>query len=281
MGVLCGLMFLSCEKHKLIPFEFPKYEPILMIHGAASPQSGGMVLVRYNQPMGGIAGVAPDLPSMEVSLSDDEGNAFPFIQDTILYSDKKPEQNIQTAYFYIHPDSLELLREVSYTLHVADLDGNVTYVSTQVFLPPQPEPHDLVVHCNEGSRLHCSLSLYLDPVSEPVSAVGFRHHPTDSLQGMTDIPAISTRLFPEIFWPDFDTWTESRPYEISFTSYSRFSTVHISYLSEDLAKLMKEISKNSRLGEDIFAILQPYHSNINDIPGVFGLYNEALREVEK
>lgn len=281
IGILCGFVFLSCERRKSIPYDFPEYEPVLVVHGAVSPQSGGVVLVRYSRPIGGIPGMAPDLPRLEVYLSDEDGRSFPFVLDTILYSENKPRQNIQTAQFYIHPDSLDLHQETSYRLHVADKDGDITHVSSAVLLPPKPEPRDVELYCEPGVSLDCRLSLFLDPVSEPVSAIGIRYHEKDTLQEeITDIPGLAGRLFPEIQWPESDIWAESLAFETRVRLYPQGTTIHLSYLSEDLARVMKEMAENFRLGEDIFALLQPYHSNFKNIQGVFGLYNEVLREVK-
>lgn len=58
-------IFSSCEISSTVSFDTPDYESVLVIHGVASPQSGALVLIKYNQPLFKLPGLAPDLPALE------------------------------------------------------------------------------------------------------------------------------------------------------------------------------------------------------------------------
>lgn len=280
--------FYSCEVHKNVPFNFPEYQPVLIIQGAASPQSGGMVSVEYNQPLRGISGVAPDLPDMKVNLRAGENFIFPFALDTVLYDAHLSDQNKQTAYFILPCESIDLEEGVAYRLEVIDLDKNTRYESSPVFLPPLPEIKELTVECPEFGNQGCDVNYIIGSVQTAVHGVALQRRPPDSLRVPLYASLNDERLFEKILWPDQNVWDEHH-FNFSVSSIYQISPdfrigldsmqLNFAYLSKDLSLLLKEVAEHYPLGEDPFISVHPFHSNFGENPGIFGLYNEVVRKV--
>lgn len=287
--VICGIVFQSCEISHSVPFDFPDYKPELIIHAVASPQSGARVLVKYNQPAGSIRGVVPALPALEVYLLEQGQRIHLFRQDSIsIVLDNQYE--VETAHFSITSDSLDLRQGVGYSLQVIDQHSMKHYESAEVYLPPTPQVNQLNVDCRSTSDRTCYVSAELGAVDKSISAISITGRYLDTALIDDYYRPLNNRLFnPELIYPDVDSWDNYLAASSFFQSIrpSRDSLdqlypvrVSIAYLSYDLAQLIREVNGNYAIGEDIFAVLRPLHSNFRNAFGVFGLYNEDVREME-
>lgn len=285
-----GIFFSSCEISTTIPLDTPDYEPVLVIHGVASPQSGALVLIKYNQPLFKLPGLAPDLPALEVNLLKNGIRTHRFHLDSILIDTERTDRNNQTAYFRIIADSLELKSGVPYSLEVIDVDKDIRYISSGVYLPDQPDVTMLGIKCDPDDwRKICTINLNMGPMEERVSGISIKINPPDSILMRSLDPIFDNKLFDNMTWPDISNWEN---YNVSSTFSQRFPiredsiiilndvTLHVAYLSSDLSQLLQEIYETYPPGEDIFAIPHPLRSNFRDIPGIFGLYNEIIKEIK-
>lgn len=282
--LLNALFIQSCEFSHSVPFDFPDYHPKLIIHAVASPQSGGRAIVKYNRPVKGFAGEIPPLPPLQLHLAQDGNQLYHFRQDSLIVEQESSYGNMQTAYFSIPPDSFHLRPNTPYTLEAMDTKNNKLYYSTEVYLPPKPVVSEIEAECLL-SQINCSIRAILDHVEEQLFAISI------SIQKDT-LPEKNNQKFTTVFtgefiYPDMNSWEQyvissSIPKYIieSSDSTSRPSfKVNISYLSEDITRLYRDIDNSLAIGEDIFSTLRPFHSNIIDAIGVFGLYNENVKEV--
>jgi len=287
---LLGIFFSSCEISTTVPLDTPDYEPVFIIHGVASPQSGAVVLIKYNQPLFNLPGIAPDLPALEVNLLKAGIRTHRFHLDSISINTERADRNNQTAYFRINADSLELKKRMPYSLEVIDMDKDIRYISSAVYLPDQPDVTMLGIKCDPDDwRKICTINLNLGPAEEHVSSISIRINPPDSIHMMSQNPVFDSRLFDNMTWPDISKWEN---YNVSSSFSQRFSiredsivilndvTLHVAYLSSDLSQLLQEIYETYPPGEDIFDNPRPFRSNFGNTPGIFGLYNENVREIK-
>lgn len=281
--------FSACEMSNTIPYEFEQYKPVLIIHGVASPQSGGVVLIRYNNPLYDLKGMIPDLPALKVNLLSENNQIQSFTLDSITMDADYPDRNIQKAIFRISADTLELVEGSSYSLEVLDIDNGIRYNSNMVRLPEKPKISQLDVNCENDARANCFINLDLGSVNGRVSAITLGIKPPDSILQLGVDPIYDLRIFDNITWPDIDNWTT---FSINSTFSKKFRTgqdseillpivnLHVAFISHDLSILLREIHESYPPGEDIFANPRPFHSNFNKAAGVFGLYNEKIRIIE-
>ncbi len=286
--LLCSLFFQSCEISHSVPFDFPDYKPELIIHAVASPQSGATALIKYNQPAGNITGEVPDLPSLEVYLLEEGQRIHRFQQDSITIVDDNQYQ-VETAHFSIIPDSVDLREDLAYALQIIDQNNLQRYESSDVFLPPKPEVKMLNIECIPGHG-NCTVNARLGPVSKPISAISIKERYLDTAIIDNYYRPYNSRLFNrDLYYPDVDSWIEY----LATSSFRQVNPIppdsvvqqlkvrlSIAYLSRDLTQLIREINSTHAIGEDIFATLRPFRSNFSNAFGVFGLYNEDVREIE-
>lgn len=127
-------------------------------------------------------------------------------------------------------------------------------------------------------------------MNKPISAISITGRYLDTALIDNYFRPWNNVLFnPDLIYPDVDSWetylATSSFYQSIHSSLDPMNELHtvrvsIAYLSYDLAQLIREINGSYAIGEDIFAALRPFHSNFNNAFGVFGLYNEDVREME-
>ena len=283
-----GIVF-ACERSKTFSFEYHHYEPELIIHGVASPQSGGLVIIKYNNPLFDLQKPIPDLPALRVNLLSENNQIQPYTLDSITLDTDYPDRKIQRAIFRISADTLELIEGSSYSLEVLDIDNGIRYNSNMVRLPEKPKISQLEVNCENDTRANCFINLDLGSVNGRVPAITLVIKPPDSILQLGVDPIYDHRLFDNITWPDIDNWTT---YSINSTFSQKFRTgqdseillpivnLHVAFISHDLSILLREIHESYPPGEDIFANPRPFHSNFNKTTGIFGLYNEDISDIE-
>jgi len=278
----------ACEISQSVAFDFPDYEPILIIHAVASPQSGAIARIQYNQPVKGIQGEAPDLPPLEAFIYQEDQPVNKLMQDSVSMI-KVGKEEVQRAFFSIPPDSVNLISNAPYSLHVIDRRNNQIYKSSAVYLPPEPNVAELKIDCSATNN-ECSFSVEIGAVQEEVSAISIKVKYPDIKFIDEYYRSQNDQIFNNnLIYPDLDQW-ESYQTGSSFSRYVRTSqdtvalattvNIHTAYLSPEITELIREINENFALGEDIFATLRPYYSNFTDAVGVFGLYNEEIRKIE-
>lgn len=283
-------IFSSCEISSTVSFDTPDYESVLVIHGVASPQSGALVLIKYNQPLFKLPGLAPDLPALEVNLLKDDIRTYRFHLDSISTNTERTDRNNQTAYFRINPDSLELKNGVRYSLEVMDKDEDIRYISSDVYLPDQPDLTIIGTECDPDDwRKICTIHLTLGPTEKPVSAISINVNPPDSILIKTQNRIVDHSLFKNLTWPDHKKWNNyhasssfNQQFPIGEDSIAILNDVilHVAYLSSDLSQLLQEIRESYPPGEDIFDNPRPFRSNFGNTPGIFGLYNEKTKALK-
>lgn len=285
---LISVLWQACEISHSIPFDFPDYEPVLIIHAVASPQSGATARIQYNQPAGGIQGEAPDLPPLEAYILQEGKPVNRFLQDSVSMI-KVGRDEVQRAFFSIPPDSLNLVPDLPYTLQVIDRSNNQIYKSSAVYLPPEPNVEDLKIDCSATNN-KCSFSVETGAVQEIIAAISIKVKYPDIMFTDEYYRSQNEQVFNyNLIYPDLDRW-ESYQTGSSFSRYVRTSqdsatlamkvNIHTAYVSPEIAELIREINENYALGEDIFATLRPFYSNFTNAVGVFGLYNEEIRKIE-
>jgi len=280
--------WISCEVSRSVSFDFPDYEPTLIIDGAASPQSGAMVQIQYNFPEEGVKGVISDLPALEVSIVSESKkywlqlDSVPIVEEGV--------RDIERAYYSLSPESLPIDLEHLYYLEVRDLSNDKVYESTRVALPPLPVIENVGIECHDMYQT-CETIVGLGPVlqHETISAISLKVRYPDSTMIDKNLREEVRKLFPgKLSYPNRGGWDQ---YMVSTTfrrphhppqdtvHLERKVILHTAYLSPEIAKLKEEIENTYALGEDIFYNIRPFYSNFSEAYGVFGLYNEDIREV--
>lgn len=278
---LIGILVLGgCEMSRTVPLEPPVYKPQLMIHCLASPQSGAQAIIRYNKPLREEDNdLIPPLPQMEAWLLMEGERIQAFVQDS--------------AYrFSISADDLSLLPGNSYAMEILDLTNDQVYISGSSLLPEQPKVHSATAKWQDEYLVDYALEILLDGVDRPVEAVSVFPVLLDSMgQPVTKISGGSiqkltpwSKIQSRVQYNNAGTWTEK---ELLFRlrgSYQDKNDEHVSadhvdvtvmYLSDDLARFVRDLEESYFSGEDIFQMVRPVYSNFQKAAGIFGLYNEV------
>lgn len=281
------LSLVSCEVTTTVPYDLPDHEPVPIIHGVASPQSGALVLLKYSQPLSGLAGGAPDLPEWEVYLLENGKRQYRFDLDSVLLADGPQERNRQIAYFRIPADSVILHENTGYSLEVISPGENRKYESSEVFLPPQPMLTDWSLDSVSDARTERRIFLNLGAPDKNISCISIRILPADP--DITVSNEYQQKVFENLIWPQPEQWTKytvssvfNNKIGIDQDSAFQFhrATLRLAYLSYDLSYLLRQQDESLPVGEEPFADIYPFHSNFRNTPGIFGLYNEVVQEFE-
>lgn len=282
---------LGCEISTSVPFDLPKYKEELIIHAVASPQSGARALIKYSQPITGYPGEAPEFPAFNAWLTRDGYRTAQFKQDSISIIEDN-EYSVQTIFLSISTDSLFLEVGQSYTMEVLDLTSQDKFESSSVTVPPKPVLEEFELDCS-GSE--CSVTSLLGPVEESVYAISVKGKVPDTVLMEDYYIKRNNQVFSnDLIFPETNQWQQYAISSVISHGYRRHPfdslslpvdlSVSISYLSYDIAQLIREIYGTHAIGEDIFQALRPFHSNFNTadtrVFGVFGLYNENIRTIQ-
>lgn len=281
----------GCEISTSVPFDLPKYKKELIIHAVASPQSGARALIKYSQPITGYPGEVPELPAFNAWLTHDGYQIARFHQDSISVVEDNV-YSIQTIFLSISTDSLFLEFGQSYTMEVLELSSQKRFESSSVKLPPKPVVEEFKLDCS-GSE--CSVTSLLGIVEESVYAISVKGKVPDSVLMDDYYVNRNDQVFSnDLIFPETNQWQQYAISSVISHGYRRHPfdslslpvdlSVSISYLSYDIAQLIREIYGTHAIGEDIFQALRPFHSNFHTadsrVFGVFGLYNENIRTIQ-
>ncbi len=287
---LSFLVVAGCEISRSVPFELPEYEEELIIHAVASPQSGGRAVIKYSQPVAGFPGKAPDLPDFQAFLTKKNHPVGQFRLDSVSVV-KDNSFLVQTRFLSISPDSLIIEPDQFYAMEVFDPGTQKHYRSSPVHLPPKPIVEEFNMDCT-GSR--CIVTSTLGSVHSPVHAISINgKFPAYAIED-NYLKDLTNKIFNnDLIYPAPNQW-ENYYATSEFVQAVRRNPldtlappvdirVSISYLSYDIAQLIREIHGTHSIGEDIFQLIRPFHSNFHtedgSVFGIFGLYNEDVRVI--
>lgn len=279
------LMLTGCELSRSIPLDPPDYKPQLLIHCLASPMTGAQADIRYNKPLKEKDdNLVPPLPQMKVWLLKNGKRSQAFSQDSI-------------GRFSISADNLSLEPENSYALEVVDMTNNTIYTSGSSLLPPKPQINFATAIRDSDYVDNFALKILLEEVKEPVQAISVFPVLLDSLgqpakrisgggiQKLTPWPKVRYR----VQYNNDETWTEKEllyrlqaGYLNNEDNYfpAREVNVYVMYLSDDLARFVRDLEESYFSGEDIFQMVRPIYSNFQNASGIFGLYNEIQLKID-
>lgn len=269
-------MLISCDHNTSIPFDFPEYKPHLIIQAVAGTQSGAYAFIGYNRPLKEQSVNVTELPPVQVYLLENGKEYLKFWEDSI-------------GVFRIHGEELDLKYGVPYSLEVTDMTSGEKYISGVSYLPPKPIINDIVAFPDTNYSQDYYLKISLAPNSHPVFAISaYNRFVHDSGAFITPY-SIRNQLNANIQYPEQSTWVQNfdilihdrRSFEVQDTFYNaKEALLHVSYLSEDLSRFIREAEEQSYFGENIFQIVNPIHSNISGGLGIFGLYNEDTMRIK-
>lgn len=284
--VLSGILALTgCELSRTVPMEPPIYKPQLMIHCLMSPVSGAQAVIQYNKPLGEEKDeLTPPLPRMEAWLLMNGERIQAFEQDS-------------TDQFRISADDLVLEVGNSYALEVVDLTNGRSYISGNSQLPEQPNVLTATTKRDSIYSFDYALKILLKGVASPVKAISVSSVLLDSIGlpvGQTTGQNIQkhkpwNKIKSRVQYINDETWTEKEllfrlrgGYQDKNDEYVNADHVDVTvvYLSEDLARFVRDLGDLYFSGEDIFQMVRPVHSNFQKASGIFGLYNEIELELE-
>jgi len=264
------IMILACEKSITVPLEKTFYEPKLMIFGSASPLSGAQVIIRFSEPIAGIDSI-PELSDFEVAISSEKGREYNLREDS-------------TGYFSLPGDSILLNPEESYQLRVTNLSTGEMHTSSTVQLPETPKISEVSLDVDTSTRTSL-VHTTLGEVKSVIEALSFSVSRLDSTKRDLENRKFKTRIQgPNIIYPDQEIW-RSKKFSQQINNFVRtedggiikayYIDVVVTFFSEDLARFARDINETNYYGEDIFQLVRPVYSNIEEGHGIFGLFNEA------
>lgn len=280
----------SCEISDSVPFDLPDYDEELIIHAVASPQSGGRAVIKYSQPVAGFPGKAPELPDIQAFLTHKNQQIVAFQLDSVSVV-KDNNFFVQTIFLSIPPDSLQIEPGQFYAMEVFEPGTQNHYRSSLVRLPLKPIVEEFNMNCT-GSG--CIVTCTLGSVYSPVHAISINgKFPEDAIEDNYKKDLNNQIFNNDLIYPAPSQW-ERYDAISDFAQIVRRNPhdtlappvdirVSISYLSSDIAQLIREIHGTHSIGEDIFQPIRPFHSNFHtedgSVFGVFGLYNEDIRVI--
>lgn len=283
---VCGILAVAgCELSRSVPLDPPDYKPQLMIHCLASPLSGAQADIRYNKPLREEDNdLVPPLPQMEVWLLKNGERNQVFSQDSM-------------GRFSISAGDLTLEPGYSYALEVVDLTRDETYTSGNSELPVEPDIRSATARRDSDFVDNYALEIHLNEVEEPVKVVSVFPVLLDSLgqpakrisggdiQNLTPWSKVRYR----VQYPNDETWMEKELLYRLRAGYlddednyypARQVMVYVMYLSDDLARFVRDLEESYFSGEDIFQIVRPVYSNFQKAAGIFGIYHEIQLKLE-
>ncbi|GAA5219783.1 hypothetical protein [Membranihabitans marinus] len=266
----------ACELKTSIPFDYPDFEAELHILATAGPISGGRVLIQYIRPLKGIDANYPPLPSFEVNLLEEGRKMTSFQEDSI-------------GRFVIAPSDLSLKVGRGYSIEIINSESGVKFYSEESILPPKPIILEVNITAPEADPYLYFTKVTLAPVSQSVFGMSFYPLLMDESEIAIRPYSLKEQLNSKMQTLNDSLWTTDfeyvfrnrRDYGSSDSIlYANKSKMFVTYLSEDLTRLIAEAEEQFYTGEFEYLSLNPVYNNMSNGLGLWGLFNEDTLSVE-